>query len=414
MSVARLRFLFQNTSPWSRVTVGAVLTGLLLVGCGGEDLVLPGREGPVDIRVAEGDGQSGQVGELLPAPIVAEVTDSRGQPVEGATVVFELTSAGAGADLVPSTVITDADGHARARMLLGTEAGLQTGEARLLVEGAAASKASFAARAISDEPSNQAPRADYNWSCENVNCRFTDTSTDADGSVTGWNWRFGDGSTSLERDPSHAYSEPGTYAVALTVTDDGGLLDESSSQVTVNAPPPPPSSNKSPQADFEVLCSQLTCIFTDKSKDDDGTVADWLWRFGDGAQSTERNPSRDYGTPGKYQVTLTVTDDDGASDTETHEAEPKAPPPSPSNKSPQAEFEVLCSQLTCIFTDKSKDDDGTVADWLWRFGDGAQSTERNPSHDYGTPGKYQVTLTVTDDDGASDTKTREAEPKTRE
>jgi len=72
---------------------------------------------------------------------------------------------------------------------------------------------------------------------------------------------------------------------------------------------------------------------------------------------------------------------------------------------------VHCDHLVCTFTDKSKDDDGTVSAWAWDFGDGETSTQQNPVHTYSDRGRYDVVLTVTDDDGASATKTRRADPK---
>jgi serine protease len=75
-----------------------------------------------------------------------------------------------------------------------------------------------------------------------------------------------------------------------------------------------PSTNTPPTADFTSSCSGLTCTFTDRSTDGDGSVVGWQWAFGDGATSTARNPSRTYGTAGTYTVTLTATDDEGATD----------------------------------------------------------------------------------------------------
>jgi len=59
------------------------------------------------------------------------------------------------------------------------------------------------------------------------------------------------------------------------------------------------------------------------------------------------------------------------------------------------------------FTDQSTDPDGQVVKWEWDFGDGAKSTERNPTHKYTAKGKYTVKLTVTDDDDLSHTVTKQ-------
>ena len=67
-------------------------------------------------------------------------------------------------------------------------------------------------------------------------------------------------------------------------------------------------------AAFTQTCTGLTCAFTDGSTDADGSIAARSWTFGDGATSSQTNPSRTYAAAGTYTVTLTVTDDDGATD----------------------------------------------------------------------------------------------------
>ena len=68
-----------------------------------------------------------------------------------------------------------------------------------------------------------------------LNVQFTDTST---GNPTSWSWTFGDGGTSTARNPSHAYADPGTYTVALTVSNSQGSDSETKTgYVTVSQPP---------------------------------------------------------------------------------------------------------------------------------------------------------------------------------
>ena len=249
---------------------------------------------------------------------------------------------------------------------------------------------------VTSATTNTAPTASFTPSCTNFACTFTDASTDSDGSVTSWSWSFGDGGTSTTQNPNHTYTAAGTYDVTLTATDNGGATGTKTVSVTVTAAPP---ANGPPTASFTPSCTNFACTFTDSSTDSDGSVTSWGWSFGDGGTSTAQNPNHTYTAAGTYNVTLTATDNGGATGAKTVSVTVTAAPPA--NAPPTASFSSRCTDLTCSFTDGSTDSDGNVTGWSWTFGDGSSSSTQNPSRTYSAAGTYTVALTATDNGGAT-------------
>jgi PKD repeat protein len=133
-----------------------------------------------------------------------------------------------------------------------------------------------------------------------------------------------------------------------------------------------------------------------------GSIASWLWNFGDGTTSTEWNPSHTYQKAGSYTVSLTVVGL-GGSNTKTMEGYIQVTPPAP-----VANFMAIPRSgdgpLAVKFTDTST---GHVSSRLWDFGDGTTSIEQNPIHTYTfkNTGDFTVSLTVTGLSG-TDTETK--------
>ncbi len=151
-----------------------------------------------------------------------------------------------------------------------------------------------------------------------------------------------------------------------------------------------------PVAAFTFAATDLEVSFTDQSTDD-GQITAWSWDFGDGNTSALQHPVHVYASAGTYTVNLTVTDDEGLTDTVSEEVTVIAnDPPAP----PLAGFTYSISDLVVTFMDESTDD-GSIVAWDWQFGDGTFSTEQHPVHTYGSAGVYDVTLTATDDGGLS-------------
>jgi parallel beta-helix repeat protein len=166
---------------------------------------------------------------------------------------------------------------------------------------------------------NIPPTAGFSYSPSNPSVddtiQFTDTSYDSDGTITSWSWNFGDGGSSTIKNPQHQYTTSGTYTVTLEVTDNDGAKNSISQTINVGESAPP---NIPPSADFSYTPSNPTTDdvmqFTDLSTDPDGSIHSWLWNFGDGETSTNRNPKHRYLSDGTYSVSLTVNDNDGATD----------------------------------------------------------------------------------------------------
>jgi PKD repeat protein len=245
-------------------------------------------------------------------------------------------------------------------------------------------------------PVNHLPVAAFSVTCVDLTCTFADQSTD-DVGVTAWSWDFGDGNTSTEQHPNHVYEASGDYMVVLTVENAEQGTDSVFRTVNVTDSSPPP--NDPPVAAFSILCTELSCTYTDQSTDGDGSVVAWSWDFGDGDTSATQNPSHTYAADGTYTVTLTVTDDAGDSaDTTSQSVTVVAAVP---NNPPVASFNWSCTDRSCSFTDTSTDGDGSVVAWSWDFGDGDKSSERNPRHMFTKNGTFEMTLVVADDDQAN-------------
>ncbi|NLV26376.1 MAG: PKD domain-containing protein [Methanomicrobiales archaeon] len=209
-----------------------------------------------------------------------------------------------------------------------------------------------------------------------------------------WYWKFGDGTTSEERNPVHTYAKEGKYTVELTVSNEGGADTKIVPDYIVVNPAGYP-----PDAQFRGYptsgTAPLSVSFTDLSS---GSPNQWQWEFGDGVTSQEQHPEHIYDKPGEYTVTLTAVNAFGMS-TEIREKYIRVfEKPVPLKASFMGEPTSGKEPLTVQFTDLSA---GNPETWMWNFGDEGTSTERNPVHVYQKAGTYTVFLTVTRGDDRS-------------
>ena len=142
------------------------------------------------------------------------------------------------------------------------------------------------------------------------------------------------------------------------------------------------------------------------SRDTDGTIASYTWTFSDGSPSlTGVAVSKTFTTAGNVTVTLTVTDNHGATGTATRAITVTA------NALPTATFTATPTTgraplLVSFDGTGSRDTDGTIASYAWTFGDTATGTGVTAQHTYATAGTFTATLTVTDNEGATGTLSR--------
>jgi PKD repeat protein len=238
---------------------------------------------------------------------------------------------------------------------------------------------------------NAPPSASFTVACAGATCTFDGTAaSDSDGTIGGHFWFFGDGETASGPTATHLYAT-GTFIAALYVVDNAGGIDIQQQPVSVV--------NALPVASFTRTCSGLTCTFDGSaSSDPDGTILHRLWRFGDNASHYGTIVvTHAYAAAGAYTVSLEVVDD-------AHQSVTRSETVNLVNALPVASFTSACNGLSCSFNGSgSSDPDGTIASYAWNFGDGTTASGATASRTYVGSGTYPVTLTVTDNGGATST-----------
>ena len=246
---------------------------------------------------------------------------------------------------------------------------------------------------------------------------FDGTGSTDDIAIVLYEWDFnGDGIyDATGPKPTHTYPAlAASYNVTLRVTDDFGATGTDTTTATI-------ALNQAPTADANGPYTGSTAapvIFDGTgSSDPDGTIVSYAWDFdaSDGIQldGSGPTPSHTYAADGTYTVTLTVTDNYGATATATATAQISA-----ANAPPVADaggpYTVSINPPpagtggTVAFNGTgSSDPDGTIASYDWDFGDGTVVLDAGPtpSHTYAASSTYIVTLTVTDNGGATATDT---------
>jgi PKD repeat protein len=150
---------------------------------------------------------------------------------------------------------------------------------------------------------------------------------------------------------------------------------------------------------FDTICVSLTTNFNDLSLSSGQPITDWLWDFGDGTFSDEKNPQHIFPDAGTFNVKLIVKSE-SYSDSITKNVIVK-PRPYTSFTS-----NILCQGIPTTLTNTSDLNGTTITSWSWDFGDASTSTDEQPApHGYLNAGDYSVKLKAVATNGCADSVT---------
>ena len=166
--------------------------------------------------------------------------------------------------------------------------------------------------------------------------------------------------------------------------------------------------NASPIVEFKVdgckgkYMTGCRLVFISSFQDDSSQVT-YRWDFGDGSHSKRTNPIHYYKQPGRYKVSLRITDG-GEKYAEMSQELRVAAKPKPKIKyKPNASFstrkKVYVSGESIDFIDLSSSEKSKITDYKWDFGDGGNSKLSNPKYQYTKTGMYKVHLEIVNSDG---------------
>ena len=217
--------------------------------------------------------------------------------------------------------------------------------------------------------------------------------------IKSYTWELGNGQEviSIGPDTTVTYKNNGTFNARVVTSNVNGCQDSSAAiAITV----------RGPEADFGVsaatTCPGTRLTFKDNSQVSGGAIRQWVWHFGDGSVDTTTVDSitHTYTKGGNYKVQLTVTDENGCSDTRTRINAVSVFAAAAAFSTPDT---LLCPGAPIAWNNASQ---GTGLAYHWDFGDGTVSDAQHPSKTYLDEGTYSVRLTITTQSGCVDSMVR--------
>jgi gliding motility-associated-like protein len=222
--------------------------------------------------------------------------------------------------------------------------------------------------------------------CINNPVQFSLNAINGNRPVISYFWDFGDGTTSTDKEPAHTFTSAGLKTVSLSVKNDVACVS--------NVYQLPIKILKQPQASFTVAnssCSQTEIQFTDQSVLNENAPS-YLWDFGDGKTSTDKNPLHAFDKPGNYIIKLSLK-------TEAN-CESSFQLSKTIFEIPTADFDDpnACARDNIIF--KAIKTSSDIVSYQWNFGDGSTATGKDtPPHQFAKPGTYIISLKVASSNG---------------
>jgi len=220
-----------------------------------------------------------------------------------------------------------------------------------------------------------------------------------------YRWDFGDGTQSSGPIVSHSYQQAGNYEAKLTVTDKDGARGTDTAMVQVREGNQPPAAIIS--GPTSGLVGETLSFSGINSADPDGRIVSYTWDLGDGTAAGGVDVAHSYSAAGSYQVTLTVADDGGLSDSATQTVQVDEPvtnlPPAAVISGPTS---GLVGEMLSFSGADSADEDGRIVSYMWDLDGGTSGNGITVTHSYSATGSYTLTLTVTDDGGLNDSATQ--------